>query len=341
MHSSNRLQIAILGAGSWGIALANHCHSIGHFVTLWEFDSAAAQELQLTRMRESVLKGISLQPDIAVTSDLGFAVVRADVILTVTPSHVVRDVLRQLNTISLRESAVLVNCAKGIEIDTLSRISQIVKEELTAQHIKGYVVLSGPSHAEEVSRNIPTAIVAASEDDILARYIQQALSSIWLRIYRSCDVIGVELGGSLKNVIAIAAGVCDGAGFGDNTKAALQPRGLAEIARLGQKLGADPLTFSGLSGMGDLIVTCMSRHSRNRYVGEQIGQGKTLSEILDNMIMVAEGVLTSKAAVALAEKFSVELPICTEVYRLLYENKNPREALTDLLTREAKPEIWF
>ncbi|RPI00755.1 MAG: NAD(P)-dependent glycerol-3-phosphate dehydrogenase [Calditrichaeota bacterium] len=335
------MQIAILGAGSWGIALANHCHSIGHFVTLWEFDSAAAQELQLTRMRESVLKGISLQPDIAVTSDLGFAVVRADVILTVTPSHVVRDVLRQLNTISLRESAVLVNCAKGIEIDTLSRISQIVKEELTAQHIKGYVVLSGPSHAEEVSRNIPTAIVAASEDDILARYIQQALSSIWLRIYRSCDVIGVELGGSLKNVIAIAAGVCDGAGFGDNTKAALQPRGLAEIARLGQKLGADPLTFSGLSGMGDLIVTCMSRHSRNRYVGEQIGQGKTLSEILDNMIMVAEGVLTSKAAVALAEKFSVELPICTEVYRLLYENKNTREALTDLLTREAKPEIWF
>lgn len=341
MHSSNRLQIAVLGAGSWGIALANHCHAIGHFVTLWEFNSAAAQELQLTRKRESVLKEIILQPPIVITSDLALAAEKADVILLVTPSHVIREVLKHLNNISLRESAVLVNCAKGIEIDTLSRISQIVKEELTGQYIKGYVVLSGPSHAEEVSRNIPTAIVAASEDDILARYIQQALSSIWLRIYRSCDVIGVELGGSLKNVIAIAAGVCDGAGFGDNTKAALQPRGLAEIARLGQKLGADPLTFSGLSGMGDLIVTCMSRHSRNRYVGEQIGMGKTLTEILENMVMVAEGVLTSKAAVAMAEKYSVELPICTEVYRLLYENKNPREALTDLLTREVKPEIWF
>lgn len=341
IHASNRLHITILGAGSWGIALANHCYGIGHFVTLWEFDPKIAAELDARRTREEVLKGIVIHEEIIITADLNQAAVQADIILLVTPSHVVRSVLKQVNLLPLKSTVVIVNCAKGIEHDTLSRISEIVQQELQPQVANRYAILSGPSHAEEVSKNIPTAVVAASEDEIIARFVQQSLSSMWLRVYRSRDVIGVELGGALKNVIAIAAGVCDGAGFGDNTKAALQPRGLAEIARLGQKVGADPLTFAGLSGMGDLIVTCMSRHSRNRFVGEEIGKGKTLDEILKGMTMVAEGVRTSKAAVALAEKHQTEMPICSQVYKLLYEQKNPREALADLLTREVKPEIWY
>jgi glycerol-3-phosphate dehydrogenase (NAD(P)+) len=341
IHASNRLNIAILGAGSWGIALANHCQSIGHFVTLWEFDPKIAAELDVRRTREEVLKDIVIHEEIAITADLSKATVQADIILLVIPSHVTRSVVKQLNFLPLKSTVVIVNCAKGLELDTLSRISEIVQQELPPQFANRYAILSGPSHAEEVSKNIPTAVVAASEDEIIARFVQQSLSSIWLRVYRSRDVIGVELGGALKNVIAIAAGVCDGAGFGDNTKAALQPRGLAEIARLGQKIGADPLTFAGLSGMGDLIVTCMSRHSRNRFVGEEIGKGKTLDAILKSMTMVAEGVRTSKAAVALAEKYQTEMPICTQVYKLLYEQKDPHEALADLLSREVKPEIWY
>jgi glycerol-3-phosphate dehydrogenase (NAD(P)+) len=341
IHASNRLQIAILGAGSWGIALANHCHSMGHFVSLWEFDAKIAAELATRRAREEVLKGIVIHEEIIITADLKQATAQADIILLVIPSHVVRSVLKQVNVLPLKSTAVIVNCAKGLEIDTLSRISEIVQQELPAQFASRYAILSGPSHAEEVSKNIPTAVVAASEDEIIARFVQQALSSLWLRVYRSRDVIGVELGGALKNIIAIAAGVCDGAGFGDNTKAALQPRGLAEIARLGQKIGAEPLTFAGLSGMGDLIVTCMSRHSRNRFVGEEIGKGKTLDQILKKMTMVAEGVRTSKAAIALADKHETEMPICSQVYQLLYEQKDPREALADLLSREVKPEIWY
>lgn len=334
------LRIAVLGAGSWGIALANHCAALSHATILWEFDPQCAQELNLTRRRDAVLKDILIDQRVDITADLQWAVKSADIVLLVTPSHVVRGVLEQLRRSTMPKDVVIVNCAKGLEIDSLCRISEIVRQELPSDLADRYTVLSGPSHAEEVSRNIPTAIVAASENEGIAGFIQQALSSLWLRIYRSSDVVGVELGAALKNVIAIAAGVCDGAGFGDNTKAALQPRGLAEIARLGQKLGADPLTFAGLSGMGDLIVTCMSRHSRNRYVGEQIGQGKRLEEILAGMTMVAEGVRSAKAAVALAEKHQAEMPICTEVYKLLYENKNPRQALIDLLNREIKPEIW-
>ena len=334
------LNIAVLGAGSWGITLANHCAQLGHAVFLWEFDPQSAQELSLTRRRDEVLKDVLIHRSVGITADLQRAVASADIILLVTPSHVVRGVLKQLRLLTTAEGVVVVNCAKGLEIDSLCRMSEIVRQELPSTLADRYTVLSGPSHAEEVSRNIPTAIVAAAENEKVAAFVQQALSSLWLRIYRSIDVIGVELGAALKNVIAIAAGVCDGAGFGDNTKAALQPRGLAEIARLGQKLGADPLTFAGLSGMGDLIVTCMSRHSRNRYVGEQIGRGRRLEEILAGMTMVAEGVRTAKAAVALAEKHQTEMPICTEVYKLLYENKNPRQALVDLLNREIKPEFW-
>lgn len=341
IHESNKIKVTVLGAGSWGIALAHHCLKIGHDVTLWEFDHDAAEKLKATRERVEVLKNVIIPEEITITNNLAESVHNAELILLVVPSHVSRSVLQSLNKVDLLSGVVVVNCAKGIETDTLNRISEIFQQELS-DHLAmpRYAVLSGPSHAEEVAQEIPTAVVIASDDELVGRFVQQSLNSVNFRIYRSRDVAGVELGGSLKNVIALAAGICDGAGFGDNTKAALQPRGLAEMSRLGKQLGADPLTFSGLSGMGDLIVTCMSRHSRNRYVGEEIGKGKSLQQILSSMTMVAEGVKTSKAVVKLAEREDVEMPISSEVYKVLFENKNPIEALHDLLSREAKPEIW-
>ena len=340
IHESNKITVSVLGAGSWGIALANHCQKIGHNVRLWEFDAEMANQLATTRERPAVLSNTRILDPIRVTSALESAVTDTEIILLVVPSHVVRPVLKQLAQLKCPNHAVIVNCAKGIEFETLSRISEIATQELPAILSSRYAVLSGPSHAEEVSLEIPTAVVIASADELVGRFIQQALNSATFRIYRSPDVAGVELGGSLKNVIAIAAGICDGAGFGDNTKAALQPRGLAEMSRLGKKLGANPLTFSGLSGMGDLIVTCMSRHSRNRYLGEEIGKGKKLAEILESMTMVAEGVRTSRAVVELAKREKVEMPISKEVYKVLFEDKDPKHALQDLLSREVKPEIW-
>ncbi len=341
IHESNKIKVAVLGAGSWGIALAHHCFKIGHDVSLWEFDKVAAEKLASTRTRSEVLANIYLPDAIHVSNNLAESVYNAELVLLVVPSHVARSVLKSLNQVNLFDGTVVANCAKGIEIDTLNRISEIFQQELS-QHAASprYAVLSGPSHAEEVAREIPTAVVTASHDELVGRFVQQSLNLVNFRIYRSRDVAGVELGGSLKNVIAVAAGICDGAGFGDNTKAALQPRGLAEMSRLGNHLGADPLTFSGLSGMGDLIVTCMSRHSRNRYVGEEIGKGRSLDDVLCSMTMVAEGVKTSQAVVKLAEREDVEMPISSEVYKVLFENKNPIEALHDLLSREAKPEIW-
>lgn len=332
--------ICVLGAGGWGIALANYSADIGHRVSLWEFDANEAQRLRTERTRESVLKGIRINEDIIITSDLGQSLQEADVILVVVPSHIVRLVLQQMAQIDGEPNAFIVNCAKGIENGTQMRMSEVVRQELPDFPAAKYAVLSGPSHAEEVSRKIPTAVVVASESEHVAGSLQRLLVSRTLRLYRSGDVAGVELGGALKNVIAIAAGICDGAGFGDNTKAALQPRGLAEIARLGRKLGAELSTFAGLSGMGDLIVTCMSRHSRNRYLGEQLGLGRKLDDILQSMTMVAEGVRTCKSAVALARAHNVELPICEQVHQILFEGKEPRQALEELMNREVKPEIW-
>ena len=335
------IKIAVLGAGSWGIALANHCADVGHHVSLWEFDAQMARQLHETRERPSVLPGTRIREQITITSDLGQAVYDSKITLLVVPSHVARSVIQQLTVQIFPKSSLLISCTKGIENGSHLRISEIVKQELPDYDFENFAVLSGPSHAEEVSKNIPTAVVVAAKRDEISSYIQKVLNSRHFRIYRSHDVVGVELGGALKNVIAIAAGICDGAGFGDNTKAALQPRGLAEIARLGRVFNADPLTFAGLSGMGDLIVTCMSRHSRNRFVGEQIGRGKTLQQVLDEMVMVAEGVRTCKSAVALAEKHHIDMPISREVYNVLFKNKEPKKAMEDLMGREVKPEVWF
>ena len=334
------LRISILGAGSWGIALANYAADLGHQVGLWEFDPAVATTLDRERRREAMLPGVLIHRDIRITSELAEAVQGVDLIMLVTPSHVVRPVLKRLESVGGYANAIVVSASKGLEEDTQLRISQIVLQELPKLAPEQLAVLSGPSHAEEVSRRIPTAVVVASAQEKTAAFVQQILSGSFLRCYRSHDLVGVELGGALKNVIAIAAGICDGAGFGDNTKAALQPRGLAEIARLGKRMGADLVTFAGLSGMGDLIVTCMSRHSRNRYLGEQIGMGKTLTQVLASMTMVAEGVRTCKSAVQLADKHDVEMPICQQVYQILYQDKDPKTALYELMNREVKPEVW-
>ncbi|MBN1542557.1 NAD(P)-dependent glycerol-3-phosphate dehydrogenase [candidate division KSB1 bacterium] len=341
MKSSDKhRRITILGAGSWGIALALYCDRIGHSVTLWEYDPVAAQKLHQTRKRELVIPGVILPDSIAITSDLDVALTECELVFLVVPSHVARTVMEQIAALQGKKEYIFISCIKGIENESLMRISEIVHSVLTDFDPARFAVLSGPSHAEEVSRNIPTAVVIASTSAQTASVIQKSLTSKTFRFYTSQDIAGVELGGALKNVIAIAAGICDGAGFGDNTKAALQPRGLAEIARLGQTLGANPLTFSGLSGMGDLIVTCMSRHSRNRFVGEQIGQGKTLKKILESMAMVAEGVRTCRSAVELGKKNSVELPICQEVYRVLFEKKSPKAAVDSLMSRAVKPEVY-
>ena len=336
---SVRSKIGILGAGSWGMALAVHLNSLKHNVTLWEFDKSRCIKLSEKREDSDFLPGIKIPERIIITSDLQKAVENKDFILFVVPSHIVRDVASKVNNFNLR-GAVIVSCSKGIENNTLMTLSKVLTETLTKVKPDKIAVLSGPSHAEEVSRGVPTTVVAASESLESAKKIQRIFTTSTFRVYTNIDVIGVELGGSLKNIIAIAAGISDGVGYGDNTKAALMTRGLVEITRLGVAMGANPMTFAGLSGMGDLIVTCMSRYSRNRYVGEQIGRGRKLSEVLSEMVMVAEGVRTTKSAMALAEKYHVEMPITQQVYEVLFGNKDPQVAMSELMSRDLKVEKW-
>lgn len=335
-----KMNIAVLGAGSWGIALSLVLDYNGHQVRLWEFRPDAAERLDKTRDAKEFLTGIMLPPTIQVMNDFQGASYDADLIVVAVPSHVVRSIGEKLNQIRFGKPPILINVAKGIENETLLRMSEVLQQTIHWANPSNIVTLSGPSHAEEVSRRIPTAIVSASKNMAAAELVQQVFMNEFLRVYTNPDIIGVELGGSLKNIIAIAAGICDGAGFGDNTKAALQPRGLVEIVRLGVAMGADPITFAGLSGMGDLIVTCMSRHSRNRYVGEQIGKGRKLDDILKEMVMVAEGVKTTRSAYALSKKYQVEMPITEQVYQILFEGKDARVALKELMLRGPKEEKW-
>ncbi len=334
------LKVAVLGAGGWGTALAILLHDNGHQVCLWEFCPEVAKALAAERENRQLLPGVRIPVQVAITSDLQEAVAGARLVVIAVPSHTMRQVARQLRAVEGMGEALVVSATKGIENDTLLRMTEVLLEEIPTVEAQRVVALSGPSHAEEVSRGIPTAVVCASSCVESARLAQQAFMNRTFRVYTATDVIGVELGGALKNVIAIAAGICDGAGFGDNTKAALQPRGLVEIVRLGVKLGANPLTFAGLTGMGDLIVTCMSKYSRNRYLGEQIGKGRPLQQVLEGMVMVAEGVRTTRSAYELSRRHNVDMPITTEVYRILFEGKDPRVALEDLMTRDAKMEAW-
>lgn len=322
--------------GGWGTALALLLVRNGHTVQLWGPFPDYIQEMYKSRENRLFLPGIPLAPELTLTADAAACASDADMIVMAAPSRFARTCFQTLQEANIPSSTPIVNVAKGIEVGSLARMSEMCAEILPKQP---YAALSGPSHAEEVARQIPTAVVSASSDAALARHVQATFMNAEFRVYTSNDIVGVELGGALKNVFAIAAGICDGMQFGDNTKAALVTRGIAEMARLGMALGGNYETFSGLSGLGDMIVTCCSGHSRNRHVGEQLGQGKSLAEINAAMgKVVAEGVTTTQSAYALAQQCAIDTPIICEIHAGLYEGKDPRHGLRDLMTRAARPE---
>jgi len=331
------MKISVLGAGGWGTTLAILLHYNGHNVTLWEYKKSYARQLIKKRINTDYLPGIKIPKEILITPNIEEASDDKNLIVLAVPSQFLRNVVKEINYHSI-EDAILVSVSKGIENKSLLTMSQMLVEVFPHINKNQIGVISGPSHAEEVSQMVPTAVVAASIDIETSKAIQAAFMTSYFRVYASTDILGVELGGAFKNIIAIGAGIIDGAGFGDNTKAAIMTRGVAEISRLGLAMGARPETFAGLSGMGDLIVTCMSRHSRNRYVGEQIGKGKKLKQILKSMEQVAEGVETTRSAKQLASKIDIETPITNEVYKILFEDKDPVKATTDLMTRDMKTE---
>ncbi len=330
------MKTVVIGGGSWGMTMALHLHSLGHQVRVWEYDQLRVQTIRETGFND-LLPGLPIPKDIFVSTVIAEILNEPELIVTAVPSHVMRSTMALLNKIPVSSKPLIVNISKGIENDTLLHMSEVIAESISWDY-EDIVALYGPSHAEEVSRGVPTLIVAAAPNLKNAKKVQEIFMSSRLRIYTSTDRVGVELGGSLKNVVAIAAGMIDGVGFGDNTKAALVVRGSFEIMRAGLALGAEAQTFSGLSGMGDLIVTAMSRHSRNRYVGEELGKGRKLSDILAGMKMVAEGVHTAKSAHQLSLKTGIEMPIANAVYRILFEESDPLEEVDRLMNRDPREE---
>ena len=335
-------KVAVIGAGSWGTALARLLAGKGLAVSLWVHRQEQAAALVRDRENRAYLPGIPLPATVQPTANLAAAVAGQEAVVMVVPSHGYRQVFRDLLP-QLADNAAVISAAKGIENDTLMTMNQVMAAECAATPGKRLRlgVLAGPSFAKEVAAGIPTAVTVASSTKENARFFQDLFFTERFRVYASTDVIGQELGGALKNIIAIAAGICDGLGYGTNTRAALITRGLAEITRLGVKMGANPLTFSGLAGMGDLVLTCTGDLSRNRTVGLKLGQGMTISAILAEMRMVAEGVKTTKSARALAAKMGVEMPILTQVYQVLYEEKPCQAAVRDLLARDQKEEMDY
>ncbi len=329
--------IGVIGAGAWGTALSLLLADKGHDVTLWMYEKDLAEETARTRENRVYLPGFPLPASVAVTSSLEEAVRGKQFLLSVVPSHTVRAVTRRYVSL-IAPGAVIVSASKGIELDTLKPLSEVFKDILPEDLHSSLCFLSGPSFAKEVARKMPTAIALASWDPEIAKKAQAVLSNAYFRVYTNPDVIGVELAGAIKNVIAIAAGVLEGMGFGYNTMAALLTRGLAEMARLGVAMGGNPATFSGLAGMGDLVLTCTGGLSRNRTLGTRLGKGEKLDAIMQSAKTVAEGVKTAKAARELAQKYEIDMPIVDEVYRLLYEGKDPKQALKDLMSRELKGE---
>lgn len=327
-------KIGILGAGSWGTALAILLDNNGHQVQVW---SALAEEIQMlnqTHEHSAKLPGVKIPETILFTEDLEDSVRGKDVMVLAVPSPFTRNTAHKIKDF-VEKGQRIVNVAKGIEESTLMTLSEIIEEEIPQADVG---VLSGPSHAEEVGRKIPTTCVVTAKTQKTAEYLQSIFMNPVFRVYTTPDILGVELGAALKNVIALAAGTADGLGYGDNTKAALITRGVAEICRLGMKMGARMETFYGLSGMGDLIVTCASVHSRNRRAGFLIGQGRTMQEAMDEVKMVVEGVYSAKAAKRLAEKYQIEMPIVTEICRVLFEDKPAADAVKDLMLRDKKVE---
>lgn len=326
--------ISIIGAGSWGIALAVLLHKNGHHVTVWSVIETEIRMLQKEREHKDKLPGVKLPEDMVFTTDLEQAVKGAEVLVLAVPSPYTRSTSHSMASL-VKEGQVIVNVAKGIEEKTLLTLSQIIEEEIPQANV---AVLSGPSHAEEVGRGIPTTIVVGAKDKETAEYLQNIFMNEVFRVYISPDVLGIELGAALKNVVALAAGIADGLGYGDNTKAALITRGIAEIARLGVKMGGAIESFTGLTGIGDLIVTCASVHSRNRKAGYLMGQGRSMQEAMDEVQMVVEGVYSAKAAVKLGKEYKVSLPIIDKVSEVLFEGKDPREAVNELMLRDGRTE---
>ena len=327
-------KISIIGAGSWGTALAVLLHNNGNEVTIWSVIPEEVTMLREKRQHETKLPGVVLAPEIDVTGDLKEAMTGRDVLVLAVPSPFTRSTAHSMSEFCT-EGQIIVDVAKGLEDYTLMTLSQIIEQEIPQANV---AVLSGPSHAEEVGRCIPTTCVVGAHTKETAEYLQEIFMSPVFRVYTSPDMLGMELGAALKNVIALAAGIADGLGYGDNTKAALITRGIAEIARLGVKMGGKLETFSGLTGIGDLIVTCASVHSRNRKAGYLMGKGYTMKEAMDEVKMVVEGVYSAKAAIKLADRYHVELPIIEQVNKVLFEDKKPADAMNDLMLRDPKVE---
>ncbi len=331
------MKIGVVGAGSWGTTLANVLAKKGYDVTLWVYEKDLAARLPETRINDLYLEGINLSPDLSYTNSLPDAVRDCQVVVLVSPSQIMRHVLKQLKP-HLTDDCLLVSAAKGIENDTLLTMSEVLQEVLGPEINQRSAFLSGPSFAREVAVEQPTAVAVAAEESDVAHRIQELFSTAYFRVYTNQDVVGVEIGGAMKNVIALAAGVGDGLGFNHNARAALITRGLVEIARLGVAKGAQEATFYGLAGMGDLLLTCTGDLSRNRSVGVELGRGRKLDEILNQMHMVAEGVKTTLSAYQLAAKLGVDMPITEQMYQVLYENKKPQQAVADLMMRELSAE---
>lgn len=337
------MNITVLGTGGWGLTLGQVLNDNGHKVSFWTFSQKEVDLLSTEREYKDKLPGIVFPESFTYTTDMNKALDGAEMVLIVVPSQVMANVSKEFAKWTPPEGKIpLVVCAtKGILEGTDQRMSEVILENIPWLDHDHMVTLSGPTHAEEVSRRVYTTIVAACPNEDSAKKVQQIMSNGYLRVYTSTDQIGVELCGSIKNVIAIASGILYGIGAGDNTRAALITRGQAEICRLGRALGANPSTFAGLAGMGDLIVTCLSQHSRNRYVGECIGKGETLSQIMGHMKMIAEGVPTCKSAKALAESVHVELPIVNAVYEVLFNDKKPADIIGELMSRDLKSEAEY
>jgi len=328
-------KIGIIGGGSWGTALAIVLAKKGLEVDIWLRDKKQCNNIINSKENTKYLPGVILPNNISVSNDISKVVYKKDMLVLAVPTHATRKTLNSIKN-EITKDQILVNVAKGIETDTLLRISEISAQIIP--HIE-YAVLSGPSHAEEVAKDIPTTVVVASKQRKIAEYIQDIFMSPYFRVYTNPDVTGVELGGALKNIIALGAGISDGLGYGDNTKAALMNRGFIEISKMGQKMGASIMTFAGLSGVGDLIVTCTSKHSRNRRAGILIGQGKSLDDAIESVGMVVEGVKTTKAAYQLSQKLEVDMPITKEIYGVLYNGNDVKNSVINLMLRDKTHEM--
>lgn len=331
-------KVVIIGAGSWGTALGLVLASKDYDVVMWEHNKERAEEIQSSRINERYLPGVKFPDNLNVTSERENLLKDVKYVIFSVPSQVLRGVIGSFTT-QITEDMILVNTAKGIEVSTGMRLSEVMKDEILGKYHKNIVVLSGPTHAEEVAIGKPTTIVAAGSKE-KAGEIQELFNTKNFRVYLNEDIVGVEVGAAVKNCLAIGAGIADGMGFGDNTKAALITRGIAEMVRFGKGLGADERTFSGLSGIGDLIVTCASKHSRNRHVGECLGKGQNIQEILDSMTMVAEGVPTVKAVYEQAKKLDISMPIVEATYNIIYNNANAKNMVEALMARELKVEFY-